>query len=149
MIRNTNWDKRFIELSEHVSNWSKDTPKVGCTIVDQYNKVLSTGYNGMPSWFDDEHLLEIEDLKPHLITHAEINALNCLSKEHYNKELVFYITKPPCIYCATSIAYSCLKVKKVYYVDNTSEHFKTKYKLQESLDLFLKRGILVEKIVIE
>ena len=74
--------------------------------------------------------------------------MNCLSKEHYNKELVFYITKPPCIYCATSIAYSCLKVKKVCYVDNTTEHFKTKYKLQESLDLFLKRGILVEKIVI-
>ena len=136
MIRNTNWDKRFIELSEHVSNWSKDTPKVGCTIVDQYNKVLSTGYNGMPSWFDDSKLFDLGLEKNNIITHAEINALNELSiNDDINKSLTLYVNSPPCYTCSSLICNSIFNIEKIYYVDRTSKEH------QKSLDLFSKYNI--------
>jgi deoxycytidylate deaminase len=77
---NTRWNDRFINLALEVSNWSKDHKQVGCVIVEQEtNKVLSLGFNGMPSWFDDNNLHNIQsDQKGIVITHAEINALKLL-----------------------------------------------------------------------
>lgn len=142
----TDWNKRFIDLAVHFSTWSKDNPKVGCVIVDNNNKVLATGYNGMPSWFNDENLLTIEEDKPHMITHAEINALSCLSSDDYKKSLKMYITKPPCKPCAISILYSLVNIEQIYYLDNSSTHFMNKYKVEESLLLLRSNGIKVSGI---
>ena len=49
-----NWDNKFVELSNLVASWSKDTnTKVGAVIVDEDNIVLSMGYNGFPRGCDD------------------------------------------------------------------------------------------------
>lgn len=49
----TKWDRRFIELSRHIAEWSKDpSTRVGSVIVSG-NKIMSTGYNGFPSGMDD------------------------------------------------------------------------------------------------
>ncbi len=41
------WDRRFLEMAELVSNWSKDSStRVGSVIVDGDKRVISTGYNG-------------------------------------------------------------------------------------------------------
>ena len=46
--RQVKWDKRFLELSRHVSNWSKDpSTKVGAIITDGI-KIVSMGFNGLP-----------------------------------------------------------------------------------------------------
>lgn len=51
-----NWDKKFIELTEFISNWSKDNKrKVGTIIVDDDNRILSVGYNGIPQGCDDDN----------------------------------------------------------------------------------------------
>jgi len=50
-----NWDEYFFELCETVSKKSKDAnTKVGCVIVDEHNRVVSTGYNSFPAGVDDE-----------------------------------------------------------------------------------------------
>lgn len=126
----TDWNKRFIDLSDFISQWSKDTIKVGCVIVDNNKKVLSTGYNGMPSWFDDSKLFDLGDNKNKIITHAEINALNCLSLDNKDKELTLYVNRPPCLNCSKNIYFSYFNITKIYYVNRTNKEH------QESLDFF-------------
>jgi len=44
------WHIRFLRLAREVSSWSKDpSTKVGCVIVDQSRRVVSLGFNGLPS----------------------------------------------------------------------------------------------------
>lgn len=126
----TGWNKRFIDLSDFISEWSKDTIKVGCVIIDNDKKVLSTGYNGMPSWFDDSKLFDLGDNKNTIITHAEINALNCLSIDNKDKELTLYVNRPPCLTCSKNIYFSYFNITKIYYVNRTNKEHK------ESLDFF-------------
>jgi deoxycytidylate deaminase len=71
------WDKRFVELSKFVSNWSKD-PKapVGAVVVSNRGGAVSTGYNGFPIGVEDSaERLEDNEMKLELVVHAEQNAL--------------------------------------------------------------------------
>lgn len=130
------WDDRFIDLADHISSWSKDTIKVGCIIVDENKRVLATGYNGMPSWFDDAKLFDLGDQKNTLITHAEINALNCLSvNDDKDKSLSLYVNRPPCFSCSSLIINSLFNIERIFYVDRTNKEH------QESLNLFNKNNI--------
>ena len=53
----TDWDKRFLDLAEYISSWSKDTSsKVGAVIVHN-KRIVSTGYNGFPEGYDDDDAL--------------------------------------------------------------------------------------------
>jgi dCMP deaminase len=73
----TKWDQRFIKLAEHISTWSKDTStKVGCIIVDERNRIVSTGYNGLPTGADDTIPERLERPTKYMFTeHAERNAI--------------------------------------------------------------------------
>ena len=42
-----NWDKRFLDLAEHISEWSKDpSKKIGAVAVGAQRQILAQGYNG-------------------------------------------------------------------------------------------------------
>jgi dCMP deaminase len=71
------WDLRFLQLAEHISTWSKDpSTQVGAVIVDQQNRVISTGYNGFPRGIKDTPArLNDRDTKYSMVVHGEINAL--------------------------------------------------------------------------
>ena len=44
-----NWNKRFLKLATHISDWSKDpSTKVGCVVVGPDREIRSTGFNGLP-----------------------------------------------------------------------------------------------------
>ena len=46
----TNWNKRFLDLANHISKWSRDpNRKCGAVIVGQDNREKSMGYNGLPN----------------------------------------------------------------------------------------------------
>lgn len=140
------WNSRFTKLAITVSKWSKDHKQVGCVIVDEdTNKVLSLGFNGMPSWFSDDNLTTLSSYdKGRMITHSEINALNSLGKEHYNKNLTMYITKPPCKWCSLNIVNSTLNINKLYYIVNYSDpSFNDRYQVDLSFDILEKSGIKV------
>ena len=72
-----NWDLKFIELTKHIAEWSKDTNrKNGAVIVDDDNIVLSLGYNGFPRGCDDSIDSRYEKPAKYLFTeHAERNAI--------------------------------------------------------------------------
>lgn len=97
------WDKRFLDLAEHVAQWSKDPrTKVGAVIADEKKRVVSIGYNGFPRGVDDTpDRYEDRPTKHLFVAHAERNALD-------NAPLMvdgctLYVPLVPCNECAKSI----------------------------------------------
>lgn len=76
-MRSEKWDRRFLELAKHVSQWSLDpSTKVGAVVVDDLGRVVGTGYNGFPRGVKDtEERLNDRELKYKLVAHAELNAI--------------------------------------------------------------------------
>jgi dCMP deaminase len=71
------WDKKYIELADHISTWSKDpSTKIGAVAVSSKGQVLATGYNGFPRGIEDsEERLNDRTLKYKYIVHAEKNVI--------------------------------------------------------------------------
>ncbi len=104
------WDKRFLDLAEHISQWSKDpSTQVGAVIADKDNRIVSVGYNGFPKGVnDDEERYEDREQKYSLIVHAEINAILFAQKGLKNTTLYTW-PLPPCERCAGFIIQSGLE----------------------------------------
>lgn len=98
-----NWNKRFLDLAEHVSTWSKDPrTKVGAVIVDSKKRVVGLGYNGFPRGVNDDPDRYSDRPTKHIyVSHAERNALdNC----YFSVEgCSLYVTMLPCNECCKSI----------------------------------------------
>jgi dCMP deaminase len=104
-----NWDLKFIELSRHVANWSKDTNrKNSAVIVNEDNIVISMGYNGFPIGCDDKVTCRYEQPMKYLYTeHAERNAIYHAAKLGVSlKGCRMYVTMFPCADCARAIIQS-------------------------------------------
>ena len=100
------WDRRFLELAKHISEWSKDpSTKVGCVVVGADREVLSTGFNGFPRGIEDDlDRLEDRDRKYPLICHAEENAIMHAARIGVSlKGNTAYVTWPPCSRCTRSL----------------------------------------------
>ena len=115
----TKWDNRFLELAEHIAQWSKDpSTKVGCVIVGQDREIVSTGFNGFPRGIEDTaERLQTRELKYSLICHAEANAVTQAARIGTSlKNCTAYITWPPCTSCVASMIQA--GIKKIVYRKN-------------------------------
>ena len=66
------WDLKFIELAKHISGWSKDkNTKVGAVIVNDSNRIISTGYNGFVIGANDSIESRYEKGLGSALTYAE------------------------------------------------------------------------------
>lgn len=101
--RKEKWDVRFLELAKHISSWSKDpSTKVGAVITNN-NKIISIGYNGLPSNIPDYSIdIYNREEKYKYIIHAETNAI--LTASNPVKGCTLY-TYPflPCTNCASMV----------------------------------------------
>ena len=92
------WEEYFMALAEVSALRSKDpNTKVGACLVDENNKVVSLGYNGMPIGCKDSEMPWGNSSENYLNTkypfvcHAELNAiLNAAGKQ--TKNCVIYTT---------------------------------------------------------
>jgi dCMP deaminase len=99
------WDKRFLRLASHISNWSKDSStKCGAVIVKD-KKIIATGYNGFPKNIDDNDRLNIRTIKYKFIIHAEINAL-IQAKYDVDGCTIYVAPMCPCVRCAVQLIQS-------------------------------------------
>lgn len=108
----TDWDRRFVELADHVSTWSKDrSTKVGAVIVGNNREVLSMGYNGFPREARDNIDARHErPLKYKWSEHAERNAIYNAARNGVRLEgSSIYLQWYPCCDCARAIAQSGIK----------------------------------------
>lgn len=122
------WDKRFLEMASLVGSWSKDPKRqVGCVIVDKNKRIVSTGYNGLPTQLDA--IKEVSnELKNALTIHAEVNALANIRKEldaHSLGPVTVYVTYPPCEHCAKMLT-SNLSVHRVVFKSHEASQSKWK-----------------------
>ena len=104
------WDHRWIQLSDLVATWSKDTStKVGAVIVNDRNIVVSLGWNGFPRGCNDLVQERYErPLKYKWFEHAERNAVyNAAAEGHSVKGCtIYYNTLFSCSDCARAIIQS-------------------------------------------
>ena len=117
------WDEYFMGVALLTAQRSKDnTSQVGACIVSRENKILSMGYNGMPTGcFDDDMPWEREGeplkTKYMYVCHAELNAiLNHASGTGSLKGARIYTTLFPCNECAKALIQSGIS-QVIYYED--------------------------------
>jgi cytidine and deoxycytidylate deaminase zinc-binding region len=107
--------------------------RVGALVVKE-KMIISDGYNGTPSGF--ENICEDENgiTKPYVL-HAEANAITKLARSGNNSDgSTLYVTASPCIECAKLIIQA--GIKRVVYGE--------KYRLIEGIDLLRRANIEVE-----
>lgn len=107
--------------------------QVGALVVKD-NMIISDGYNGTPSGF--ENICEDESgvTKPYVL-HAEANAITKLARSGNNSEgSTLYVTASPCIECAKLIIQA--GIRRVVYAE--------KYRLTDGIDLLTRAGVEVE-----
>ena len=107
--------------------------QVGALVVKN-KAIISDGYNGTPSGF--ENICEDENnvTKPYVL-HAEANAITKLARSHNSSDgATLYITASPCIECAKLIIQA--GIRRVVYSE--------KYRLEDGLDLLRRAGVDVE-----
>jgi len=118
--------------------------KVGAIVVKD-NRVISIGYNGTPSGWDNEceEVIKVYEngkqelkTKPEVI-HAEANAIAKLARSNESGQgASIFLTHAPCMECSKLIFTS--GITKVYY--------KNDYRDNSGLDFLYKCGVIVNKV---
>ena len=126
-------DQRYLRMARI---WAENSycqrRQVGALVVKE-KMIISDGYNGTPSGF--ENVCEDENglTKPYVL-HAEANAITKLARSSNNSDgATIYITASPCIECAKLIIQA--GIKRVVYGEN--------YRLCDGIDLLRRAGIEV------
>jgi dCMP deaminase len=124
-------DMRYLRMAKI---WSENSycqrRKVGALVVKD-KMIISDGYNGTPSGF--ENVCEDENnLTKTYVLHAEANAITKIAHSSNSSEgATMYVTASPCIECAKLIIQS--GIKRVVYSE--------KYRLEDGLELLKKAGV--------
>ena len=103
MEKQEKYDRTYLKMA---TEWSKlshcERKKVGALIVKD-KMIISDGYNGTPSGFDNCCEDENNDTKWHVL-HAEANAiLKIASSTQSCRDATLYITLSPCKQCSKLI----------------------------------------------
>lgn len=124
-------DLRYMRMANiWAENSYCERRKVGALIVKD-KMIISDGYNGTPSGF--ENICENEEgfTKPYVL-HAEANAITKIARSNNNSDgATMYVTASPCIECAKLIIQS--GIRRVVYGE--------KYRLTDGIDLLERAGI--------
>ena len=106
--------------------------QVGALVVKD-KMIISDGYNGTPSGFENVCEDENNLTKPYVL-HAEANAITKLARSSNNSDgSTLYVTASPCIECAKLIIQA--GIKRVVYGE--------KYRLEDGINLLKRAGIEV------
>lgn len=127
------FDQRYLDMARI---WAQNSyckrRQVGALVVKN-GMIISDGYNGTPSGF--ENICEDDNgiTKPYVL-HAEANAITKLARSSNNSDgSTIYITASPCIECAKLIIQA--GIKRVVYGE--------KYRLTDGIELLERAGIEV------
>jgi len=132
----------YIDAAERFSLLSHAVKlKVGAIIVKD-NRIISIGYNGMPSGWnncceewdgEDEWGNTIWKSKKEVL-HAETNAIAKLARSPESGEgAAIFITHAPCIDCA----------KLIYQSGIATVYYKNEYRSTQGIDFLTKSGVVI------
>lgn len=133
------FDRSYLRMAQI---WAENSyckrRKVGALLVKN-NMIISDGYNGTPSGF--ENICEDENgvTKPYVL-HAEANAITKVAKSgNSSEDATLYVTASPCIECSKLIIQA--GIRRVVYRDE--------YRLHDGPDLLKQAGIEVEQVNVD
>ncbi len=138
MESSNNLDMRYLRMARIWSENSYcDRRKVGALVVKD-KMIISDGYNGTPSGFENVCEDDSGVTKPYVL-HAEANAITKIARSGNNSEgATLYVTDAPCIECAKLIIQS--GIRRVIYA--------REYRLTEGIDLLRRANIPTEQLPI-
>ncbi|MGM9748248.1 MAG: deoxycytidylate deaminase [Candidatus Cryptobacteroides sp.] len=130
------FDKSYMDMAVI---WGRNSyckrRQVGAILVKD-RMIISDGYNGTPSGFENKCEDENGVTKPYVL-HAEANAITKVAKSgNSSKGATLYVTAAPCIECAKLIIQA--GISRVVYKDE--------YRLTDGIDLLKRAGIEIEKV---
>jgi len=129
-------DQRYLKMADV---WAQNSyckrRKVGALLVKD-KMIISDGYNGTPSGFENECEDEENKTKTYVL-HAEANAITKVAKSG-NSSLgaTLYVTSSPCIECSKLIIQA--GIKRVVFTEN--------YRLEDGINLLKRACIEVEQV---
>lgn len=132
-------DRRYIRMA---NIWSENSycrrRQVGALIVKD-KMIISDGYNGTPSGFENVCEDENNVTKPYVL-HAEANAITKIARSNNSSDgATMYVTASPCIECSKLIIQA--GIKRVVYSE--------KYRLEDGVELLKRAGIEVVYLPID
>ena len=132
-------DQRYLRMARI---WAENSycirRKVGALIVRD-GAIISDGYNGTPSGFENVCEDEHDRTKPYVL-HAEANAITKVAKSNNSSQgATLYVTASPCIECAKLIIQA--GIKRVVYSED--------YHSSDGMDLLKKAKIEIVYIAID
>lgn len=132
-------DMRYLRMARIWSENSYCTRrKVGALIVKD-KMIISDGYNGTPSGFDNV-CEDAEGRTFPYVLHAEANAITKVARSNNSSEdATLYVTASPCMECAKLIIQA--GIKRVVYSEM--------YRITDGLDLLEKAGVETAYIPID
>ena len=111
---------------------------VGAIVVKD-DRIISIGYNGMPSGWDNNCEYETNEglkSKPEVL-HAETNSIAKLAKStESGLGATLFVTHAPCLDCA----------KLVYQSGINTVYYRNSYRDENGIQFLEKAGVTVEKI---
>jgi len=132
-------DTTYLKMADTWGQLSKARrKKVGCLIVKN-GHIISDGYNGTPSGYDNNCEYETRfgyETKPEVL-HAESNALMKLAKSTISSEdATVYLTMSPCFDCAKLIIQA--GVRRVVYGEA--------YRNTTGIDFLVKNAVFCDYV---
>lgn len=104
--------------------------QVGALLVKN-KMIISDGYNGTPSGFENKCEDESNISKPYVL-HAEANAISKIARSHNSSDgATLYVTASPCMECAKLIIQA--GIKRVIYGEE--------YRIMDGVELLKRAGI--------
>jgi dCMP deaminase len=134
----------FMTTAETFANCSTAVRLQVGAIVVKDDRIISIGYNGMPSGWDNtcENIVGYDKGQPVLKTkpevlHAETNAIAKLAKSTESGDgATMFITHAPCIDCA----------KLVFQSGISSVYYRNSYRNTDGIEFLERAGVKVEKL---
>ena len=138
------WIDAFMDTAERFAQLSSAKRlQVGAVVVKD-NRIISIGYNGTPSGWDNNCEYEEGDelggyflkTKPEVL-HAETNAIAKLAKSTESGEnSTLFVTHSPCLDCA----------KLVYQSGINTVYYRNSYRDESGIQFLEKAGVQVKQI---
>ncbi|WP_372950489.1 deoxycytidylate deaminase [Mariniphaga sp.] len=132
-------DQRYLKMA---MIWSQNSyckrRQVGALIVKD-KMIISDGYNGTPSGFENICEDENNKTKPYVL-HAEANAITKVAKSGNSSEgSTLYVTSSPCLECSKLIIQA--GIKRVVFTES--------YRLEDGINLLKRANIEVKQVELE
>jgi len=124
-------DSRYMRMARiWAENSYCDRRKVGALLVKN-QMIISDGYNGTPSGFENNCEDENNVSKPYVL-HAEANAITKVARSHNSSDsATLYVTASPCIECAKLIIQA--GIKRVVFGEQ--------YRIMDGVELLIRAKI--------